>query len=112
MSTRDKTLAPRIDGGELQEALLRRARTLANIGKKIEGQHGKDALARVVNDIDFATDPQATLADKHRLPLSRPRVDVAEAALHLNASIREAKLALRALGIDWQDEPARVDRAA
>jgi hypothetical protein len=39
-------------------------------------------------------------------------VDVAEAALHLNASIREAKLALRALGIDWKDEPARVDRAA
>ncbi len=112
MSTRDKTLAPRIDGGELQEALLRRARTLENIGKKIQGRHGLDAIADIELEVDFATDPQASLADKHRLPLSKPRVDVAEAALHLNASIREAKLALRALGIDWQDEPARVDRAA
>jgi len=109
MSTRDKTLAPRIDGGELQEALLRRARTLENLGKKIQGEHGKNALARIVNDIDFATDPQATVSDKHKLPLSRPRVDVAEAAIHLQAAIREGKLALQALGIDWK---AEVDRGA
>ncbi len=106
------TLAPCIDTGEITKAVLHRARTLANIGKKVQGKDGLDALARVEQDIDFATDPQATLADKHRVPLSRPRVDVAEAALHLNAAIREATLALQALGIAWQDEPARFNRAA
>jgi len=29
-----------------------------------------------------------------------------------HGDIREAKLALRALGIDWQDDPARAERAA